>query len=35
VPAAPGAPAHVSPAVFNPNLGFYEPAAGAHLIAPR
>jgi len=36
VPAAPGAPAQVSPAVFNPNLGFYQqPAAGARLVAPR
>ncbi len=36
VPAAPGAPAQVSPAVFNPNLGFYQqPAAGARLVTPR
>ncbi len=36
VPAAPGSPAQVSPAVFNPNLGFYEqPAAGARLVTPR
>jgi len=31
VPAAPGAPAQVSPAVFNPNVGFYQPPVGAHL----
>jgi anti-sigma factor RsiW len=35
VPAAPGAPAQVSPAVFNPNAGFYAPALGATLVTPR